>query len=106
MEKTGQAYFVKYPRTIDELNVIHDAADESSYEIVKEIRLQPIDFENFATDMTVERQFIEDHAGLCADGALKKCLFVYMRGGRSGILVLPDPNDRDYVGCAALLREG
>ena len=105
MEKTGQAYFVKYPRIIDDLNVIHDVVDESPYEIVKEIRLQPIDFENFATDMTVERQFIEDNAGLCADGAVKKCLFVYMRGGRTGILVLPDPHDKDYVGWAALLRE-
>ena len=105
MEKTGQAYFVKYPRLIEDLNVIHDVADESPYEIVKEIRLQPIDFENFATDMTVERQFIEDNADLCAGSTVKKCLFVFMRGGRSGILVLPDPNDRDYVGWAALLRE-
>lgn len=105
MEKTGQAYFIKYPRRMDELNVIHDVADESPFEIVKEIRLQPIDFENFATDMTVERKFIEDNAGLCADGAVKKCLFVYMRGGRAGILVLPDLNDKDYVGWAALLGE-
>ena len=64
-----------------------------------------IDYENFATDMTVERQFIEDNAALCEDGDIKKCLFVYMRGGHSGIMVVPDSNDHDYVGCAALIRE-
>ena len=73
MEKTGKAYFIRYPRIIEDLNVVHDVADESPYEIVKEIRLQAIDFENFATDMTVERQFIEDNAALCEDGEIKKC---------------------------------
>ena len=105
MEKTGKAYFIRYPRIIEDLNVVHDVADESPYEIVKEIRLQAIDFDNFATDMTVERQSIEDNAALCEDREIKKCLFVYMRGGHAGILVVPDPNDNDYVGWAALIKE-
>ena len=46
MEK-GTAYFVKYPRTLQDLLILHDVAEENPYEIVKDIRLQPIDYENF-----------------------------------------------------------
>ena len=68
MNRTGYAYFIQHPRIVDDLSVLHDVADEQPYEIVKTIRLQAIDFENFITDMTVDRQFIEDYAALCAKG--------------------------------------
>ncbi|MBR3739615.1 MAG: hypothetical protein IKN04_04040 [Clostridia bacterium] len=105
MEKEGTAYFIKYPRVIEDLLVLHDVSDEARYEIVKEIRLQPIDYENFYTDMTVERQYIEDSADLCDDGEIKKCLFVHGRSVKEGILVLPDPSENAYVGWAAYIRE-
>ncbi len=71
MNSTGYAYFIQHPRMVDELIVLHDVADERPYEIVKTVRLQAIDFENFITDMTVDRQFIEDSASLCDNGAIK-----------------------------------
>lgn len=103
MDKTGTVYFVKQPRVVNDLIVLHDVADERPYEVVKEIRLHAIDFENFITDMTVDRQFIENHASLCEDGEIKKCLLIRGRDPEYGILVLPEA--KCYVGWAAYVRE-
>ena len=103
MPKSGTAYFIQDPRVMEDLNVIHALDWEKPYQIVKEIYLQAIDFENFVTDMTVDRQFIEDNASLCEDGEVKKCLLVRGRDPRIGILVIPDAER--YVGWAALVRE-
>lgn len=102
MEKKGSAYFVQHPRLVNDLIVLHDVAEEMPYEIVKEIRLQAIDFENFLTDMTVDRQYIEDAAALCSDGEIKKCLLIRGRDPEYGILVLPEA--KCYVGWAAYIR--
>ena len=103
MRDNGTAYFVQYPRIMEELNIIHSLDWEKPYQVVKEIYLQAIDFENFVTDMTVDRQFIEDNASLCEDGEVKKCLLVRGRDPRIGILVIPDAER--YVGWAVLVRE-
>ena len=55
MPKSGTAYFIQYPRVMEDLNVIHVLDWEKPYQVVKEIYLQAIDFENFVTDMTVDR---------------------------------------------------
>ena len=34
MDKTGTAYFVKQPRVVNDLIVLHDVADERPYEVV------------------------------------------------------------------------
>lgn len=103
MEKKRYANFVQHPRTVDDLMALHDAADEQPFEIVKTIRLQAIDFENFLTDMTVDRQYIEDAAYLCEDGKIKKCLFVCGRDPKRGILVIPEA--KCYVGWAAYIQK-
>ena len=91
------------PRVVNDLIVLHDVMDELPFEIVKEIRLQAIDFENFITDMTVDRQYIKDHAALCDDGEIKKCLLIRGRNPEYGILVLPEA--KSYVGWAAYIRK-
>ena len=103
MQTKGTAYFIQNPRIIEDLSVIHPLDWESPYEVVKEVYLQAIDFENFITDMIVDRQFIEDYAPLCEDGEIKKCLLVRGRDPRIGILVIPDAGR--YVGWAALVRD-
>ena len=50
MRDNGTAYFVQYPRIMEELNIIHSLDWEKPYQVVKEIYLQAIDFENFVTD--------------------------------------------------------
>ena len=49
----GTAYFVKSPSKLSNLVKPHRVEDEVSYEIVRTIYLQQIDYENFATDLTV-----------------------------------------------------
>lgn len=61
----GNAYFVFRPRTVAELSQTNQAGRWRSYRIVKTICLSEIDYENFATDLLADRQFIEDNAALC-----------------------------------------
>ena len=94
-----KAYFVRHPRRLEVLVVPHPVAQEQPYEIVKTIILSRIDYENFSTDLLADRQFIEDYASLCDDGAVKKCLLIRMKNHVDGILVLPEGNC--YVKSAA-----
>lgn len=95
----NRAYFVKRPRTIEDLCKPHLMNNERPYEVVKEITLAAIDYENFITDMEADRQFMEDNAALCAGGEPMKCLLVRQRGKRDCILVVPE--DESFVKWAA-----
>ena len=101
MKKTGYAYFVESPRTIDDLMEPHPIEQETAYEIVKTVKLSGIDYENFITDMIADRQFIEDHAALCSQGETWRCILVQRRGHTGGVLVVPV--DSCHVGWAAAL---
>ena len=96
----GTAYFVKNPSKLSNLVKPHRVEDEVSYEIVRTIYLPQIDYENFATDLTVDRAFIEENTHLCSihDGVWK-CLLVQQENSKTGILVMPE--DRCWVGFAA-----
>ena len=80
MDKTGHAFFVDFPRTIEDLKKPHDIRLEQEYEVVKTIKLGSMDYENFITDMVADRQFIEDNYTLCSVGKVWKCLLVQARG--------------------------
>ncbi len=89
---TGRAYFRKYPSRIENLQRLHLLTDRIPYTIVKVVVLLRIDYENFITDMTVERDFLEKSAPLCSarqDGVLP-CVLVRQRNRKDGVLVLPD----------------
>ena len=102
MENKESAFFVEYPRMIEDLTVPHPIEQEQRFEIVKSIKLAKIDYENFITDMVADRQFIEDNASLCARGEIWRCLLVQQRGCTDGVLGLP--TDGCYVGWAAYYR--
>ena len=97
------AYFIKYPRVIDDLKKPHLINQERPYEIVEQLVLAEIDYENFITDMRADRQFIEDAAEFCAEGDVIKCLYVRRRNKADGILVVPE--NKSYVKWAAYLTE-
>ncbi len=59
------------------------------YEIVKVIALPLIDYENFISDLTVDRQFLEDNAFLCSTNGIWKCLLIQREKKSDGILVIP-----------------
>lgn len=89
---TKRAYFVKYPSRIEHLHRLHLLTDERPFFIVGRVLLPRIDYENFITDMTVERQFLEKWAPLCRaqKGCALPCVLVRQRGRRDGVLVVPD----------------
>ena len=103
MQKKGYAYFVNRPRRITDLQVLHAFDQESPYEIVAEIALPAIDYDNFINDLTVDRAFIENNALLCENGEIKKCLYVHGQNSNTGILVIPE--DACWVGWAAIMNE-
>ena len=98
----GYAYFVKQPRILKDLFAIHAVDQEHQYEVVKEIELPLIDYENFITDMTVDRQYLEDNADLCSIGDVWKCLLIKRENKKDGVLVVP--LDKAWVGWAAYKR--
>lgn len=103
MQQTGYAYFVKTPRVIEDLRKPHLLEQERPFEVIKTIKLSAIDFENFITDMVVDRQFIEDNFKNCSRGEVWKCLLVQKRGRCDGILVMPE--NECFVGYAAYLGD-
>ena len=103
METRGRAFFVRAPRRLEDLLVLHAVDQERPYEIVKTVKLAKIDFENFVTDMVADRQFIEDHAALCAKVQVWRCILVQQCGHADGVLVMPE--DGCYVGWAAYYSE-
>jgi hypothetical protein len=96
------AYFVKNPRVIGDLAVPHPVEAEREYEVAARVRLAGMDFENFAADMLADRGFIEEHAALCGEGEVMRCLLVQRRGQSGGVLVVPERGA--FVGWAALAR--
>ena len=98
----NHAYFVQHPRTVEDLQKPHLLSAERAYELVGEVWLAAIDYENFITDMYADRQFMGDSAGLCAESEPMKCLLVHQRGKAGGVLVVPDGA---YVKWAAILPE-
>lgn len=86
------ALFVKHPSRIDDLMRIHLPEDQTPFIIVKSVKLTRLDYENFISDLSVERAFLEENSDRCQtqpDGSLT-CLFVHQRGRNDGILALPD----------------
>ncbi len=89
---TGRAYFVKYPSRIEDLFRLHLLTDRKRYAVVKIVTLPHIDYENFVTDMTVERGFLAESAPFCQarDDGARPCVLVRRRGRKDGVLVSPD----------------
>lgn len=96
----GTAYFVKKPSRLSNLLRPHRLEDEVAYEIVRTILLPQIDYENIATDLTVNREYIKQYAYLCGiqDGVWR-CLLIRQENAKTGILVMPE--DQSWIGYAA-----
>ena len=96
----GQASFIFTPRNTDALTQPIPLEKMQPYRIVDRIVLNRLDFENFATDMLVEREYLEPFEDLCHTGPVYECVLVCRQGNkREGILVIPDSGG--YIKCAA-----
>ena len=84
------AYFVRRPRTAADLTVLHPLEAEQAYEIIGWVRLSKLDYENFITDMLVERAFLSPFVHLCGETPHMKCVCVERIGHIGGILVVTE----------------
>ena len=91
-------YFVFRPRRMEDLLPGNKNGKWQEFQIVKTIHLGKLDFENFANDLLVDRQFIEDNAVLCQQP--NDCLLVTTRAHTNELLILPWKGS--YVRFAAL----
>ena len=82
-----KAWFVFRPRTADDLTLNNPAGKWQEYRIVKTICLDVINYENFATDLLADRQFIEDHSVLCAEPG--NCLLITGKRQEPELLIIP-----------------
>ena len=90
MEMNGRAWFVRRPRDLEALRVLHPLDGERSFRVAAELFLEELDFQNFITDLAADRPFLERYAPLCACGEEPLCLLVRCAGDRNGILAVPD----------------
>jgi len=104
MKAKKQAFFIKNPRVLTDLIGPHLLDDERAFSISKRIELRPIDYENFITDLRVEREYIENAANLNNEQSdAFKCVLISRSGNTDGVLVVPDK--RGFVEFAAYLEE-
>ena len=82
-----KAYFIFRPRTVADLSLKKPTGKWLEYRIVKTICLNGIDYENFATDLLADRQFIDDHFALCIEPG--DCLLVTGKHREAELLVIP-----------------
>lgn len=89
-------YFRENPRRISDLRLPHLLSKEVPYVIEHTIALPAIEYENFITDLGVERQFIQDYKASCYidDQGLWHCILVRRRGIPGGVLVMSGGTDR------------
>lgn len=99
------AYFVKFPRRLEDLKRIHFVSDERPYVVEKTVVLAAIDYENLVTDLWVDRDFIEENASLCRvdEDGVWHCVLAKRRNRPDGVLVMS--SDKDYPMWAAYLLE-
>lgn len=91
-DANNTAYFVRHPSTIKNLRVPHLYDKRKPFVIEKTVTLPVIDYENFITDLGVDRGFIEEDMDLCrVDGdGVWHCILVRQRGKPDGVLVMSE----------------
>ena len=100
----GSAFFVFSPRNADEFNQPFPLDQIQPYRIIGRITLGGMDYENFVTDMLVEREYLEPFEESCHTGPVFECVLVCRQGSkRTGVLVIPDSGG--YIKCAAYYEE-
>lgn len=92
MKEKGRAYFVYWPRRLDDLMGIHLARAERPFEIHRQVSLSAIDYENFTSDLKADRWFLEKFIDNKWDADVFWCIYVHQRGKNDGLLIVPAPD--------------
>jgi len=93
------AYFIKNPRNAEQLRAPRLVSDAVPYEEVKTVTLGKIDYDNFASDRLVSRDFLENAENCGVIDGVYRCLLIQC-GGKPDLLVVPDKDG--YVEYAAI----
>ena len=92
------AHFVHRPRSIGDLMVPHRLEEERSFEIVRQVIVDNLDYENFMWDLYPQREFLLAGPGSCGSGDPMRCLLVRYHSAKDGILVTTlDPELVEYA---------
>ncbi len=95
------ANFIKNPSTINDLLHICLTKQLKKYSISKSIEIPQIDYDNFITDLCVDREYIEKNKSLCYIKNLTyHCLYIHPTNSNVGILVMCD--NKNYPKFAAI----
>ena len=108
---TGTAYFLRNARTVNELEnykhqCIEKQIDAKAFAVSKIIRLSRIDYENFTTDLLVDRQFIQDNIEIMYvdENNIWNCLLIVQKDNpHKGVLV--ESKKKDYAMYLAIYQE-
>ncbi len=92
MSKSQKAFFVENPYQISDLKRLHLLERRKAFIVEKCILLNITDYENFITDLTVDRWFIEEYKRLCFIDAesIWHCILVKQKEKSDGVLVMSD----------------
>ena len=81
--------------------VPHLPEQELEFEVVVEVQLLPIDFENFLYDLRADRMFLERYLDRCGVGTPLRCILVTCEQSEAAVAAVPAPGG--YVAMAALI---
>lgn len=82
-----KAYFFLRPRRISDFDYTDPNGKWMEYQIVAQVTLNKMDYENFCEDLLADRQFIEDACSVCVNAG--DCLLVHQRRRADGLLIIP-----------------
>ncbi len=88
------ANFIKHPFSIADLRTPCLTKKLKRYKIVKKIAISNIDYDNFISDLCVERDFIKKNKLCCfIHDNVYHCIYVHKKNSEKGILIMPDGAD-------------
>ena len=89
------ASFLSFPYRLSDLRRPFRPCAKKPYVIEKTIVLAKGNYENFITDLTVDRWFIEKNAAHCRidEDGVWHCILVRQRGQTDGVLVMSERLD-------------
>jgi hypothetical protein len=92
MTNLPSALFIKHPIRIGDLIKPHTLHERKPFVVEKVISLSKIEYENFVTDLCVDRWFIEKYTNICRidSDSVWHCILVKQKGGKDGVLVMSE----------------
>lgn len=95
------AWFVKHPKRVEDLKQPHALTAEQPFEVVGNVKLDWIDYENFAGDLRADRAFLETYCLTAKEGIPMRCVLVGCDTRPEQLLIVPERGC--YVKYAAIL---